>query len=433
MADPVKAIIQNSCVSVREQKSDTEDSKVGESILPILRKWRENLKDHQISELEFCCGLFYGRRQRDERRHLYLFQPPEADSDEDLLRKYFPHYSSRREVDGEQKMMPGMILHECGCDHFSRVGTIFDPRDNPRRCNLEAQVVENLQKIQPNKVETISILSLGAGGMLQEFRVLNALVLDGYFNIHLVCVDHIFESQEEMMCVDGVKQLFSKFPGIRIEAFQSISEIPSNLNFHQIMAIDYPCFDGPDTLVDLVKAQTHLKPIGQAVVAFSNEDLILSSDFHLSSLGPKSLVVSQIQSVKEALPREKKSWSIFFDYDDPIRFSNVLFAFIGALRKLKEHQLPNKVEFGFSSPSMEKRFTRMNMIQNVFGILYPDIALQAPCKMPGYDMVFATKDREDQSRKIVAVSGGSLCLMELENGQMKVETIENSLSDCALD
>ena len=165
-------------------------------------------------------------------------------------------------------------LYECSCKGFSRFTT-------PRRNNLENAIVQQLAVSTPDKNQTLHILSMGSGGLMSDFLILEKLILVGFRNISIDCVDPVGIDNNR---VEKIHSFFADYgdASIKIQAFKKIDELSSErTRYAAVLAIDYDTltsFNVKNSLIcagDLIKAYRRLSKTGFIGLGFSDDEDIL--------------------------------------------------------------------------------------------------------------------------------------------------------------
>jgi hypothetical protein len=172
-------------------------------------------------------------------------------------------------------------LSECACVETKA----FHRFKSPRRNNLEKAIVQRLAEIHPDKNQPIRLLSMGSGGLMSDFITLEKLILEGFKNIIIDCVD---PERIDSKKIEGVRDFFSKCSGISvsIHAYQNIKEIQREKgSYSAVLAVDYDKFDASkDAFIDLIKAHSFLSENGFLALGFGDSDTLSGKMMEIRAL-----------------------------------------------------------------------------------------------------------------------------------------------------
>lgn len=171
-------------------------------------------------------------------------------------------------------------FYECGC-----LGYTFDRLHNTRRHDLEQKLITVAwSRFPPTTTQKISYLSLGAGGMLQDFINLGHLTKMGYQDISIRLVDRAFKSNESLLKVfNTFLDIFThlseqKRISISIQGFSSVKQyisINKDETLQLISAVDLEDFYS-DTIDDLLSLQKRLDPNGYLSLNLHDKEIIFN-------------------------------------------------------------------------------------------------------------------------------------------------------------
>ena len=131
-------------------------------------------------------------------------------------------------------------LSECACAQTAEHNRL---KEGNTRTIVEQQLVTHITTHFKN--QSVRILSFGAGGLLQELRLVAILIKNGFTNIHLTMVDLL----DNNACFEDLQTLFEKiktfYPDVQLtyENLKSIYEVGSDPCFDVIYAVDNETFD----------------------------------------------------------------------------------------------------------------------------------------------------------------------------------------------
>ncbi|MBA2710020.1 MAG: hypothetical protein H0U57_05475 [Tatlockia sp.] len=124
-------------------------------------------------------------------------------------------------------------LHECWCHN----------QENSRnsKINLREQYENRIAHALSSydKKEEIHLLSLGSGGLFQDFMIILRLYTEGFTHIHLDCVEIIDNSKQQGILTAIVNRLNLNNVNIKTRHFKTIDEIKEGQIYDSIYAIDF--------------------------------------------------------------------------------------------------------------------------------------------------------------------------------------------------
>lgn len=193
---------------------------------------------------------------------------------------------------------------ECCCTN-----SVFHRIKSPRRNNLDAAIVDRLRIL--DKTQPIQLLSMGSGGLMADFILLEKLILEGFKSITLDCVEPcgIEESQ-----IIKLRTFFEDIPDVtvKVEAFKDISEVPQK-EYMCVTAIDYSEIGKkihPQTLkctADLMRAYSRLPESGFLVLGYAqNEDNLFGPTLDPILLSSSSSVYQIAMNVIKLLLKKEE-------------------------------------------------------------------------------------------------------------------------------
>lgn len=298
------------------------------------------------------CGLYTSTRARQAYSILPVLptHAKEASIYQHIYRTREFLYRPNNFLCGAQIVMKddayNLRLHECACGNTGA----FDRINQPRRVNLERSFFDSITHTQPNKSERIAILSLGAAGMLGEFLLVEKLILAGYKDIFLVCVDPIFKD-DAIKQFNAVRQFFSSYPNVRVnmQVANDVNEVSDDMRFHGVTAIDFDALTGfskleaSKALVDFGHTMTLLDPNGFAALGFSRDDFLLSRSSAPIAL-QSACIIPLSADMQKHLPLCDDLYVALPSYD---RGLNVIFLLALAIGLQQKDQHPDSIQISF--------------------------------------------------------------------------------------
>lgn len=198
-------------------------------------------------------------------------------------------------------------LFECRCEDSHA----FDRLRNPRRDRLENGIVQRLIETQPN--QRVQLMSVGSGGLLSDFMILEKLILAGFKNIAIDCID---PSEMDLDRLERVREFFRGYPDLffEIAGFTSIDHLPEEKrDYSAVVAIDYDSLCGYsiparfNALSDLMKARSRLSERGFLALGFGDEDVLSSYEMDPVVLTPNpSMTQRFIADLTRRLPKKER-------------------------------------------------------------------------------------------------------------------------------
>lgn len=176
---------------------------------------------------------------------------------------------------------PGMLyfsplrLSECSCvrtGEFNRLRT-------QRRADMENRICYDLQLTCQNLDEPINILSLGAGGFLQDWILLGQLIKSGYTNINYSAIDPEIKS----INLERFTQFFEDFEGVNVNVnyygnVDWYTSVNPEQNLNAVIAIDFDdlntsgCWSDINTLRKLL-----MENQGKFYMSYNKDDIVIDS------------------------------------------------------------------------------------------------------------------------------------------------------------
>lgn len=182
-------------------------------------------------------------------------------------------------------------LSECGCAQSMK----FNRFANSRRETIEDRIVEELcQRFEGKKRnDTINIVFLGGGDLLQEFIIIGKLIRAGFtrFNISLIDPLHYTHDSENKDTPLALNQTVRIFSGI-LKMFEEEKKLNFNVTSYPfvqqfmrarpdlsdlIVAIDFEHLF-PNFFVDVLLLHPNLADTGKMYLSADNYDFVFSKD-----------------------------------------------------------------------------------------------------------------------------------------------------------
>lgn len=148
-------------------------------------------------------------------------------------------------------------IGECAC-----IGHKSNRVFNNMRYVYEEQFVNHILAVVPNKSDTVRVLSMGSGRLLQDWKLIGLLIKEGYTTFQWVLVDPINSNNPR---IDRLKDFYEKIKDIHVEliACTSIAEVQDKAgvvsNQHAVLTIDFD----QEILKDLSCCKVYLHPAGK--------------------------------------------------------------------------------------------------------------------------------------------------------------------------
>jgi hypothetical protein len=207
--------------------------------------------------------------------------------------------------------------------------------------------VERLAK-SCDKEQPLQLLSMGSGGLMSDFITLEKLVLAGFKEITIDCVDP--EGIDEGR-VKRVQTFFSEYPGakVKMQAYKNIDEVPTErAAYASVLAVDYDVFGYVDYCVpanrkmykrlsgagDLIKAYRRLLATGFLALGYSNEDSFSGPKLDPILLTSQRSVIHTLgRDIIQQLPQQEKLTLGVTSLEFAEHVTSSLFAFAFAVEK----------------------------------------------------------------------------------------------------
>lgn len=233
---------------------------------------------------------------------------------------------------------PPLSLSECACNKPEA----FDRLSSLRRWRFEKEILAHIETTHPNKEDTVHLLSMGSGALLQEWILIGQLKKKGYHKISLTAVDPQYGEEkglgawlsESPKALEKFKDFFKDSPDIKIQHFSNIYEVLKQAEkVDAVLAIDYDEFVLSSALdakhlennkisfaaLDLFKAKRFLKENGKLFLGFINSDLVLPAKGK-----PTFLQGGEIQKWSQLIRPQIQKWQKENSSQRPmiVQFSN---------------------------------------------------------------------------------------------------------------
>lgn len=164
-------------------------------------------------------------------------------------------------------------LEECAC-----ANSAYDRLLTDRRYDFEQEFLQHIESTLPNKSETVRVLSLGSGELLQDWKMIGLLLKEGYNNIDWVLVDPINSQEKAISRIENLKNFFSQIKDahVNITPYNAISDMPSDdtAKAHAMLAID---FDEPNW-EDFVASAKNLSGTGVLLLGTGQFDFAITQE-----------------------------------------------------------------------------------------------------------------------------------------------------------
>ena len=319
------------------------------------------------------------------------------------------NFSGKFLVFSPYSSLAALSLFECACcrsEEFHRV-------NNPRRNNLEKALVQRLAEIHPDKSRSIYLLSMGSGGLMSDFISLERLVLEGFKNIYIDCVDPSFIDpkdsnkldKDDLKKIKGIREFFNKCSDIsvNIHAYKDIKEIHKEKkgNYSAVLAVDYdglftsPSYKAFIALTDLVKARSLLHESGFLALGFGRDDTLSGKMMETITLTPSSLIESLASDLSRQLKGKDELLLAFPDFE----FAGVVHLLLYALSlAIEKSGKPYKKISIITLSRIEKQIKKeREAFESLSQTLFPHKEIEICCHKQGqkYDLVFTGSMEEE--------------------------------------
>jgi len=179
--------------------------------------------------------------------------------------------------------LKGFSFFECSCTSYGR-------HVNKCRQNAEALIVEDIEKRFVNKNEVLSLVSYGAGGLLQDLIIVGKLIQNGFRNIYIEFIDLNFDS------LNGRKfaEMLNKLPEIFVQTVTR-PMMSSKKQFDVIYSVDLDEIYKGDgkSLINLLKARKMLKDNGKIYFFGNRLQIVLDKDGSFTDIMEDSDVLTK--------------------------------------------------------------------------------------------------------------------------------------------
>ena len=188
--------------------------------------------------------------------------------------------------EGIRLVFTPLKLHECICNSGE-----FHRLKNSRRNALEDATVSRLSQTQEDKSQPLLLLSMGSGGLMSDFITIEKLILAGFEDILIDCVDPL---EIDPTSIERIRKFFSTYPHakVQIQAYKNVEELPQRA-YSAVLAIDYDILTSFSLehsfrgTADLIKARRLLNDKGFIALGFSNEDTLSGPKVNTAVLTPR--------------------------------------------------------------------------------------------------------------------------------------------------
>lgn len=185
---------------------------------------------------------------------------------------------------------PPLEFFECAC-----IKGTFNRFLNSRRVSIEKAIVSDLKVRLPIEAP-ISLLSMGSGGLFQDFILIGKLIQAGYKSISLTLVDPEIDETK----VTSLKNFLKNFDDVKIEirSFKNVNQLSQEEKFNTIYAIDYDEFENHHIqgAIDALASLKLLDSNGQFFLSYGKNDYVWNEkdEFKYMQGGSRSAVVSSV-------------------------------------------------------------------------------------------------------------------------------------------
>lgn len=131
---------------------------------------------------------------------------------------------------------PPLEISECCCENTGAYNRLV----NDRRLNFENRMIKHVKEHALNQDDTLQIMSLGCGDLLQEVILIGRLISEGFSSINMTLVDIDVETTKETC--EKLQGFFNEiFPEVTVSFSEEkiISDIDQNPKYHLVYAIDF--------------------------------------------------------------------------------------------------------------------------------------------------------------------------------------------------
>lgn len=129
---------------------------------------------------------------------------------------------------------PPLEASECACANTGA----YDRLITDRRYNFENAMIQDLRQQISNKDQTVRIMSLGCGDLLQETILVGRFILEGFSSIDMTLVNFCEDDEVFQKCRDFFDQTFPEVT-ISWTRVETVSDISPKTRFNLIYAIDF--------------------------------------------------------------------------------------------------------------------------------------------------------------------------------------------------
>ena len=193
-------------------------------------------------------------------------------------------------------------LYECSCP----VNGAFHRSNSPRRENLENATVAAL--LDNFKDQPLKLLSMGAGGLLSDFLVIEKLITVGFKQFEIDCVDPFIDLEER---IERIRNFFKDCPEVTVQmnGYTNIKDVPKKDPYCAILAIDYTPLTAWDretqfaSLGDLMESRRRLHNKGFLALGFAEDDTLTGPNFETQVITRKGSPSINLTSHLAKLPR----------------------------------------------------------------------------------------------------------------------------------
>lgn len=298
---------------------------------------------------------------------------------------------------GSRLSFKPLNLYECSCENTQA----FHRLKHPRRNNVERAIVEQLVKNHPDVSQPLHLISLGSGGLMADFITLEKLILAGFKNISLDCIDPQLDFEK----IERIRKFFSEDVelSITINGYKSFDVLPKKEIYSAVLAVDFDSLTGynSETSLSCAKALSQscrlLNETGFVALAFGQADVLYGKEMEPITITQKTSFINDIASDLISRLTEKEEMHIS---TPAIMFASVghLLIYAIALACDKKGMTYRKISLSY----LNEEKNSMASFKELLSIYFPhsEIELSLHKDDNKYDIYFdGTLERNYKSKK----------------------------------
>lgn len=219
---------------------------------------------------------------------------------------------------------------ECACNR----GT-FNRVLNSRRADIEKAILSDIKADCPI-TSSISLLSLGSGGLFQDFIIIGKLIQEGYKAISLTLVDPEIDDKK----VESLKNFLGNFNDVKIDiySYKNVHQIPQEERFNAIYAIDYDQFENTNIKdsIDIIANLKQLDSNGNLYLCYAENDYVWNEKKGLKYMqgGARTPLISNVsKKIKSYLSKHSKDSLQIGVFSNVTRVFPLLLGLLKAMKK----------------------------------------------------------------------------------------------------